>query len=805
VVSNSFWNTTTSLQGTSAGGTGLTTAAMQTAANFTGFVFTTTPGATGNNWVMVDADGTLNNAAGAAGATYPMLASEYSTTINNAHQLQLMEMAPAASYTLGSNIDASKTANSTDVWGSSGFVPVGNATTKFTGMFDGLGHTVSNLYINLPTTNFVGLFGYTDTGSVIQNVGLVGGSVSGLGYVGGLVGGNKSTVSSSYATGSVSGDRHGGGLAGQNYGGTVNNSYATGNVNVSGANDAIGGGLVGQSSGTISNSYATGSVSVIAGGSASSGGLVGQSSGTVNNSYATGSVTGSGTSWGAAVGGLEGSNGFGGTISNSYWNSSVNATGIGSQGGTLTGTVSGLTTAAMMQLSSFTSWNTATPNTIANTGGSGAVWRIYEGHTAPLLTSFLTPLTLTGAPDASLTYNGAAQSGAAFTLIANVLGAAATGTNAGFYNGYYSAQQGYDLSGGNLTINPANLSVTGIAASNKTYNGTTAATLTGTAIVAALGGDLVTVGGTGSGTFADRNVGTGKAVTVTGYTLGGASAGNYTIVQPAGVTANITQLASVAWSGGATGNWSSAANWAGGAVPDGANVAAVTIAAGKTVTYDSGVTGTTTLTNSGGLAMAAGTLSLGGNSSISAFSMSGGTLNVTAGTTTLTNAAITAGTLGLSGTGTLNMAGAWSNAGTFNVAAGTVNLGGTFSTAGLGTFTRTGGSVNLTGVLTNTGNTLDVGVAKFGTGGLTSFSGGITGGTVLSTNATPTLTSSSAILDGVIIGGTALTTSGDLWIRHGLTLARHSRENGNPARERIPRSGQNCGVDVGVVPLRGGF
>ena len=118
---------------------------MQTTSNFTGFAFTTTPGAAGNGWVMVDVDGTLNNAGGAAGATFPMLAFEYSTTINNAHQLQLMAMKLAASYTLGQNINASATGNGTDVWGSSGFVPIGSSSTPFTGTFDGLGNAISNL------------------------------------------------------------------------------------------------------------------------------------------------------------------------------------------------------------------------------------------------------------------------------------------------------------------------------------------------------------------------------------------------------------------------------------------------------------------------------------------------------------------------------------------------------------------------------------------------------------------------------------------------------------------------------------
>ncbi|MBS1230960.1 MAG: filamentous hemagglutinin N-terminal protein, partial [Proteobacteria bacterium] len=89
-------------------------------------------------------------------------------------------------------------------------------------------------------------------------------------------------------------------------------------------------------------------------------------------------------------------------------------------------------------------------------------------------------------------------------------------------------------------ITPASLAVTGVSANNKVYDATTAATLSGTASVAALGSDVVGVIGTGSGTFADKNVGTAKAVTVSGFGLSGADAGNYSVVQPTGLTANIT-------------------------------------------------------------------------------------------------------------------------------------------------------------------------------------------------------------------------------------------------------------------------
>jgi filamentous hemagglutinin family protein len=106
-----------------------------------------------------------------------------------------------------------------------------------------------------------------------------------------------------------------------------------------------------------------------------------------------------------------------------------------------------------------------------------------------------------------------------------------------------SLASNYTLSGGTHTadITRANLTVSGLAAQNKTYDGTTAATLTGTASLAGvIGGDVVSVGaGSAGGTFADRNVGTGKTVTANlgSLTLSGADAGNYQI---SGVTSPLS-------------------------------------------------------------------------------------------------------------------------------------------------------------------------------------------------------------------------------------------------------------------------
>jgi filamentous hemagglutinin family protein len=227
----------------------------------------------------------------------------------------------SGNFALGSNITAAATAT----WNSgAGFTPIGNANTPFIGTFDGLGHTISGLAINLPTTDDVGLFGNATAGpnsgplpsQMLRDVGIIGGSVSGADNVGELAGSTinlDGMISNSYATGSVSGSSNVGGLVGNagNGGGlgAASNSYATGNVTATGNNV---GGLLG--SGTALNSYATGNV-ISTGNNV--GGLVGlETAGALIQGYATGSVSGS-----SNVGGLVGYN-------DSYFSSKLDYAGI---------------------------------------------------------------------------------------------------------------------------------------------------------------------------------------------------------------------------------------------------------------------------------------------------------------------------------------------------------------------------------------------------------------------------------------------------------------------------------------------
>ena len=131
-------------------------------------------------------------------------------------------------------------------------------------------------------------------GLVGENKGTVSNSysssnVNGRFGIGGLAGDNWGSVSNSYSTGSVTGKWLVGGLVGDNWG-SVSNSYSTGSV----TGKWLVGGLVGDNWGSVSNSYSTGSVS---GSDEYVGGLVGDDyHGTVSNSFWDTETSGQATS-----------------------------------------------------------------------------------------------------------------------------------------------------------------------------------------------------------------------------------------------------------------------------------------------------------------------------------------------------------------------------------------------------------------------------------------------------------------------------------------------------------------------------
>jgi filamentous hemagglutinin family protein len=258
--------------------------------------------AAGNNFSKkLGSDGAL--------VTYTLITSLGALDSTTGTDLQGMSGNLAGHYALGADIDAS----ATSAWNAgAGFAPIGNSVSPFAGTFDGLGHTISGVFINRPSATYVGPFGFIGSTAEIGNAGLTGVNITGMNYVGGLVGfNNGGSISKSYATGRVVGALYTGGLVGVHKG-SITDSYATASVNGS---DIGPGGLVGYSIGSISNSYATGPV---AGGSFYSGGLVGVNRGHISNSYATGTVNGAMHGAGGLVGVNGQAVGDNASISNSY-------------------------------------------------------------------------------------------------------------------------------------------------------------------------------------------------------------------------------------------------------------------------------------------------------------------------------------------------------------------------------------------------------------------------------------------------------------------------------------------------------
>jgi hypothetical protein len=274
---------------------------------------------------------------------------------------------------------ASPTAN-----GGKGWEPIGSGPDAFNGTFNGQGYEIRDLFINRPDEDYVGLFGFVESG-VIKDIGVVNATVTGRMQVGGLVADNYGTVSNSHFTGNVTGEHYvggvvgyangavsnshftgnvtgehyvggvvgdnyegivsdcysngnviacwssysstAGGVVGDNYEGIVSDCYSNGNVIACGSSYSTAGGVVGDNRGTVSNCYSNGNVIACRGYfDNNAGGVVGVNRGTVSNSYSTGSVTSEN-----GAGGLVGANVYYSTISNSY--STGNVTGEGSVGG----------------------------------------------------------------------------------------------------------------------------------------------------------------------------------------------------------------------------------------------------------------------------------------------------------------------------------------------------------------------------------------------------------------------------------------------------------------------------------------
>ncbi len=203
------------------------------------------------------------------------------------------------------------------------WTPIGTSfSNKYTGTFDGGGHTIKGLTV---TTNdqFVGLFGSIGYAGTVKNVMMEDVQITsnhGSGFAGGVAGFSDGTIENCSVSGSVSGTVYVGGVVGAQWGGSITGCSSS--ATVKGTVDV--GGVAGQtnSSATLTACYATGNVTIeinpaknIAGGS-----LVGMNAGSsLLACYATGNVTSTGSSTGYVhIGGFLGNN-YANVMTACYW------------------------------------------------------------------------------------------------------------------------------------------------------------------------------------------------------------------------------------------------------------------------------------------------------------------------------------------------------------------------------------------------------------------------------------------------------------------------------------------------------
>jgi hypothetical protein len=288
-VIHCFWDIDTSGQSSSAGGTGKTTTEMKDYYTFYNagwdFLNEITNGCE-DNW------GTNPN----ENDGYPflswqdyfhVLAPAGSGTEADPYQisnllelgwLSIVQSAWDKYFIQTADIDAADTQNWDD---GAGFISIGISTLKFTGSYNGAGHTIQNLYIYRPGTSSSNqghaLFAFTDNATIV-NLGITDADITGGLAVAGLVGYPRETsIANCYTTGNITGRYHVGGLSGYNMITTITNCYSSAHIN------GIGniGGLIGSSyEHSLFCSYSTGLVN----GTEDTGGLIGY---LYNSSYTT--------------------------------------------------------------------------------------------------------------------------------------------------------------------------------------------------------------------------------------------------------------------------------------------------------------------------------------------------------------------------------------------------------------------------------------------------------------------------------------------------------------------------------------
>ena len=298
-----------------------------------------------------------STAGGAAPAHYHgNLAVDGFKLVSTPQELEDMKNDLAGKYMLKNDIDLSSTAHT----------PIGDHNAAFTGTFDGMFHEVKNMTLGAGTAaDYAGLFGNIN-GAVVMNVGIKNANLSSLNYGGAVVGKaenshifNVYNESTSMIGSTGSSATNAGGVVGWLKNSTLDTAYNTSDVGKQ------AGGLVGNLDySQIMDAYNTGTVEV---------------SGSINVSWG-GYATGQGTTSilrnvylknnGAAA---AGGNDLSMSVQGSYQIDGANKNKL----------LKGTDEKDAFSATSYRTWD------IAADGGENKTWRIFDGHSLPLLTAFM--------------------------------------------------------------------------------------------------------------------------------------------------------------------------------------------------------------------------------------------------------------------------------------------------------------------------------------------------------------------------------------------------------------------------------
>ena len=423
-----------------------------------------------------------------------------------------------ADYRLVKDIDASESKTNY-------FTPIGDFCEAFTGSFHGAGHRIKNL--SLYNRNYQGLFCGSMDG-LVDSLGMDSIFVKGGYYTGAVVGrGGSGTIRNVYVTGSVLFDGYKpkesyiGGIAGL-FGGTIENCYFIGQV---GDTDNLGG-LVGKNTGTVRNTYV------------------------VNEKRLNGSHTPD-----MNIGGAIGVNGETGSVENTYaLNYYMTQSLIGADSGTVD------SNSKLDTLHGYIETNHMHEQSLFKGFDFENVWDIAEGKGTPVLRAFfkkisVTPLSYgvdycTDEPLSDWTVLGEYADDRYYTgkfkvvLIGNRVEVDMSDIHNSDQRGYTFVSKGVEMA-----YAPAEIKVTGLSVKDKTFDGTTDATLEGLDSIKISGickNDKITLDTKSVvATFENESPGQNKKIKLEGLKLVGADSvlANYELVMPE-LKANIIALSS---------------------------------------------------------------------------------------------------------------------------------------------------------------------------------------------------------------------------------------------------------------------